>query len=122
MIIALDHVQVAAPRGCEAQARHFYGEVLGLAEIPKPPGVLASGGAWFSCGGQELHVGVEEPFSAARKAHPALQARSGTLDALAERLLAAGAEVQWDTRIPERRRFYTFDAWGNRLEITEPAR
>ena len=107
----LDHVQVAAPPGCEAEARRFYGELLGLPEVEKPEALRARGGVWFD----QLHIGVEEEFQPARKAHPAL--RADDLDALAERLTAAGARVQWDDALPGIRRFYTSDPWGNRIEL-----
>jgi catechol 2,3-dioxygenase-like lactoylglutathione lyase family enzyme len=115
----LDHVQLAAPPGCEAAAREFYGGLLGLAEIEKPSGVRASGGAWFALGGgAQLHIGVEREHSAARKAHPGLRVGSrAALEALAERLAAAQAPVEWDERLPEVRRFFTADPWGNRLEL-----
>jgi catechol 2,3-dioxygenase-like lactoylglutathione lyase family enzyme len=123
LITGLDHVQVAAPPGCEAEAHGFYGGVLGLEEIPKPAGVADSGGAWFACGAQELHVGVADPFLAATKAHPGLAVRdNATLDAVAERLTGAGAPVRWDDRIEGVRRFYTEDPWGNRLELCVAAR
>jgi len=107
----LDHVQVAAPPGCEAEARRFYGELLGLAEVAKPEPLRRRGGVWF----EQLHVGVEAEFTPARKAHPALRAYD--LDALAERLAAAGAPVEWDGSLPGVRRFYTADPWGNRVEL-----
>jgi catechol 2,3-dioxygenase-like lactoylglutathione lyase family enzyme len=107
----LDHVQVAAPPGCEADARAFYGGLLGLAEVEKPEPLRARGGVWF----EQLHVGVEEDFAPARKAHPAL--RVDDLDGLAARLAAAGAPVQWDESLPDVRRFYTADPWGNRIEL-----
>jgi catechol 2,3-dioxygenase-like lactoylglutathione lyase family enzyme len=117
-ILGLDHLQVAAPPGCEADARRFYCGVLGLEELSKPPALAARGGAWFSLGsGQQLHVGVEEDFAPALKAHPALLVSEGSLEALAERLIAAGCEVRWDDALPEVRRFYTADPWGNRLEL-----
>jgi catechol 2,3-dioxygenase-like lactoylglutathione lyase family enzyme len=111
-ITGIDHVQVAAPPGCEAEARRFYGELLGLEEIEKPERLKPRGGVWFRCGdaGQQLHVGVEVDFAPARKAHPAL-AVSG-LDELAETLGHAGADISWDEH-----RFYTADPWGNRLEL-----
>jgi catechol 2,3-dioxygenase-like lactoylglutathione lyase family enzyme len=121
MIVALDHVQIAAPPGCEEQARHFYGDLLGLAEIPKPPGVRDSGGVWFRCGAQQLHIGVQEPFRPAVKAHPGLLVDERRIDELARHLQAGGVALSWDRRIPERRRFYTEDPWGNRLELTAPA-
>jgi catechol 2,3-dioxygenase-like lactoylglutathione lyase family enzyme len=114
----LDHVQVAAPPGCEREARRFYGSLLGLPEIEKPDGVRASGGAWFAAGAQELHVGVAEDFEPAGKAHPGLRVGGeGELERLAGALAEAGAEVRWDDRIEGVRRFYTSDPWGNRLEL-----
>ncbi len=116
----LDHVQLAAPPGCEEQARRFFGGVLGLEEAEKPVALRARGGVWFSLGsGQQLHVGVEQEFAPARKAHPALRVSPGELDAVAQRLAQAGAEVSWGAEIPGLRRFYTRDPWGNRLELIE---
>lgn len=119
----LHHIQLAAPAGCEEEARRFYGELLDLTEVLKPATMAGSGGVWFSLDGrtqgQGLHIGVEEPFVAARKAHPALQVDN--LDALAERLTAAGVGVEWDTNFTGYRRFYIFDPWGNRLELLTPA-
>lgn len=120
MIIGLDHVQVAVPPGGEDDARRFYGDLLGLPEIPKPAGVRASGGVWFGCGAQELHIGIQEGFAPASKAHPGLLVSPDALDGLAATLLTAGVELQWDTRIPERRRFYALDPWGNRVELSAP--
>ncbi len=117
VITGLDHVQVAAPPGCEAEARRFYGELLGLAEIPKPASLAQRGGAWFALGEQQLHIGVEDSFEPARKAHPALRVAAEGLDALAERLVEAGVAVRWDYDLPAVRRFYTEDPWGNRLEL-----
>jgi catechol 2,3-dioxygenase-like lactoylglutathione lyase family enzyme len=117
-ILGLDHVQLAAPHGCEADARQFFGKLLGLPELKKPPALRTRGGVWFKVGNQQLHVGVQEPFSPARKAHPALVVSPGGLDALAQRLLGAGAKVTWDESQPNVRRFYTEDPWGNRIELT----
>lgn len=113
----LDHVQLAAPPGCEADARRFFGDLVGLEELEKPEPLRARGGAWFRVGAQQLHVGVAEPFAPARKAHPALRVRPDALDDLAERLIAAGVEVRWDDALPGARRFYANDPWGNRLEF-----
>jgi catechol 2,3-dioxygenase-like lactoylglutathione lyase family enzyme len=118
VITGLDHVQVAAPPGCESQARRFYGELLGLAELEKPEPLRAAGGAWFALGAQQLHVGVAEPFAAATKAHPAIRVSDEPqLRKLASRLEAAGAPVRWDDRLPDAVRFYTDDPFGNRLEL-----
>jgi catechol 2,3-dioxygenase-like lactoylglutathione lyase family enzyme len=103
--VELDHVQLAAPPGCEAEARRFYGELLGLRELPKPAGLAGRGGVWF----EHLHIGVEQPFSPARKAHPALRVGDAELDALAERLAAAGFPVTRDDALPGVRRFCSLD-------------
>jgi catechol 2,3-dioxygenase-like lactoylglutathione lyase family enzyme len=116
-VVGLDHVQLAAPSGREAQARAFYGGLLGLPELDKPPVLAARGGVWFSCGtgGQQLHVGVERDFAPARKAHPALLVDD--LETLAARLADAGYEADWDDAIPGVRRCYVADPFGNRLEL-----
>jgi catechol 2,3-dioxygenase-like lactoylglutathione lyase family enzyme len=118
-VVALDHVQIAAPPGCEEEARRFFGGVLGLSELPKPEALRARGGTWFACGGQELHVGVEDGFTPARKAHPAFAVRS--LDELRDRLVTAEVAVCEDDAIPGGRRFYADDPFGNRLEFVESA-
>jgi ribosomal protein S18 acetylase RimI-like enzyme len=116
MIAGVDHVQVAAPPGGEDDARAFYGDLLGLAELPKPERLRPRGGVWFAVGEEQLHVGIEEPFAPARKAHPALAVpRAGDLRALADRVAAAGHEVRWDGP-----RFYVADPFGNRLELLAP--
>lgn len=114
-VLRLDHVQIAAPTGSEGAARRFYGELLGLPEVTKPAPLLARGGAWFQVGLHQLHVGIEEPFVPARKAHPAFAVDD--LDELAGRLKAANVSVTWDQALPEVRRFFAFDPFGNRLEF-----
>jgi catechol 2,3-dioxygenase-like lactoylglutathione lyase family enzyme len=120
-VVGIDHVQVAAPQGSEADARSFYGDLLGLREIEKPESLRARGGVWFEVGNQQLHVGIEAPFSPARKAHPALLVVPQDLDTLATRLTAAGRQVRWDDAISRTRRFYTEDPWGNRIELVAAA-
>jgi len=118
VITGLDHVQVAAPPGCEAAARAFYGDLLGLPELEKPAPLRAAGGAWFQCGAQQLHVGVAEPFAPATKGHPALAVTDpDALRALAARLEQAGHAARWDDRLPGYARFYCDDLWGNRVEL-----
>jgi catechol 2,3-dioxygenase-like lactoylglutathione lyase family enzyme len=116
----LDHVQIAAPPGCEAEARRFYGGLLGLPEVPKPEPMRVTGGVWFALGAQGLHIGIEADFVPARKAHPAIRVAPEALDALAAGLADAGETVSWDERLPGMRRFYTEDPWGNRLELLAP--
>ncbi len=118
MPYALHHVQLAIPPGAEDEARRFYGELLGMDEITKPPELAGRGGAWFRSGELELHLGVEAGFRPARKAHPAIDVGDGSaLDELAERLSAAGAGVRSDGLLPGYRRFYVEDPFGNRLEF-----
>src|SRR3954453_8917281 len=101
----LDHVQVAAPPGCEAEARRFYGGLLGLREVEKPAALRAGGGVWFAAGAQELHVGGGDDFAPARKPPPGLRVASdAALEQLAGALPAAGAAIEWDDRIEGRRR------------------
>ncbi|AOP45452.1 VOC family protein [Streptomyces lydicus] len=117
MITGLDHVQLAAPPGTEDALRAYYGDLLGMTELPKPP-ALAAQGCWFEAGTAQLHLGTDPSFRPARKAHPGL--RVTDIDALATRLTAAGAPVAWDDNLPGHRRFHTTDPVGNRLEFLEP--
>ena len=114
----IDHVQLAAPPGCEAEARRFFGALLGLAELPKPPVLAARGGVWFACGAQQIHIGVEDDFRPAKKAHPALRlSGEAALEALRVRLTAAGVPTRVDRAIEDSARFFAEDPWGNRLEF-----
>lgn len=116
MISGYDHVQVAIPAGAEDLARAYYGELLGMTELPKPAALAGRGGCWFASGAAVLHLGVETPFHPARKAHPAFLVDD--LDALAALLVADGRDcVRSDGEIAGVRRFHTFDPFGNRLEF-----
>ncbi|WP_255607754.1 VOC family protein [Micromonospora sp. PLK6-60] len=114
----LHHVQLAIPPGSEDQCRAFYVGVLGLTEVQKPPVLAARGGLWVRGDRLEIHLGVEQDFQPARKAHPGILV--GDLDALAARLTANDVEVTWDDNFPGHRRFYAFDNLGNRLEFLQP--
>lgn len=126
---SLHHVQVACPPGGEADARRFYADGIGLTEVEKPAPLAGRGGCWFRAERDgvvtaEIHVGVEDPFHPARKAHPALVVGDpAELDHLAERLRAGGFEVDESQRttFPGYLRFHTFDAAGNRVEVLAPA-
>lgn len=114
----IDHVQLAMPAGGEDDARAFYDGVLGIPEKPKPPHLAARGGCWFAADGIELHLGVEDGFRPARKAHPALLVDD--LTALVRRLGEAGVDVVEDEPLPGYDRVYVADPFGNRLELLEP--
>jgi catechol 2,3-dioxygenase-like lactoylglutathione lyase family enzyme len=125
-VIRLHHVQVSCPAGGEDAARRFYGDGLGLVEVPKPPALAGRGGAWFrgydAAGAAvvEVHVGVEEPFAPARKAHPAFLLGSvAELEEVAARLTGLGHRIdrgEWET-LPGYRRVHTGDGAGNRVEL-----
>ena len=114
-MIRIDHVQVAAPPGCERAAREFYGGILGLEEIAKPASLHGQGGCWFRCGDQQVHVGVEADFRPAKKAHPAFVLDD--LEPLRAQLAARGYEIVDDSALEGVTRFFSFDPWGNRLEL-----
>jgi catechol 2,3-dioxygenase-like lactoylglutathione lyase family enzyme len=114
----LDHVQLAIPSGGESLARKFYGELLGLVEIPKPANLAVRGGAWFQCGTMQLHLGVEADFHPARKAHPALVVDD--LAALLAVLSREGFDVKRDSEaVAGIDRAFTADPFGNRIELVE---
>ncbi|SEP63516.1 VOC family protein [Microlunatus flavus] len=126
----LHHVQVAGPRGGEDDARRFYAEGLGMTEVEKPEDLKAKGGVWFRSFAAdetvlaEVHVGVEEPFTPALKAHPALQLDSvAELEAVADRLARLGFVADWTQRhsFPGNERCHTADGHGNRVELLAPA-
>ena len=117
-VTGIDHVQLAAPRGCEPAAREFFGRLLGLEEIEKPEPLRSRGGCWFRVGSRQLHIGVEEDFRPATKAHPAFAVED--VEKTLTALTSAGVVCKWDDAHDGIRRFYAPDPWGNRLEFTEP--
>lgn len=116
-VVAIDHVQLAIPRGGEEEARRFYGGALGLVEVPKPEPMRARGGLWFQAGPVGIHLGVEEDMRPSVKAHPALVVRG--LDAYVARLRAAGHEWRASDEVSGVRRGHTRDPFGNRIELIE---
>ena len=120
-IVGIEHVQLAMPPGCEVDAQAFYEGLLGLPRVPKPAHLEVRGGCWFESdsgtSAVKIHLGVEDPFRPARKAHPALLVHD--LAALVERLRAAGVTVR-DEPLEGYDRVYVDDPFGNRLELLEP--
>ena len=115
MLDGIDHVQLAAPPGCEGEARRFFGELLGLEELEKPESLRSRGGVWFRVGAQQLHIGADETFAPARKAHPAFAV--SRYDELVSRLRAAGEDMVEDSSLPGVNRCYLSDPWANRIEL-----
>jgi catechol 2,3-dioxygenase-like lactoylglutathione lyase family enzyme len=118
-IVGIDHVQLAMPAGREDEAREFYSRLLGIPEIPKPEHLARRGGVWFESSQVKIHLGVEQEFRPARKAHPAL--RVNGLRRLVERLRSAGVRVVDDEPLAGYDRVYVDDPFGNRLELMEPS-
>ncbi|MFD2614984.1 VOC family protein [Paenibacillus gansuensis] len=117
--VGIDHIQLAAPKGCEQEARSFFSDLLGWTEIPKPENLQKRGGVWFQCGTHQVHIGVQEDFVPATKAHPAFQVQH--LAALRQYLIQNNVTViDDDARAEENiNRFYVNDPFGNRLEFME---
>ncbi|MFC7403765.1 VOC family protein [Georgenia alba] len=121
----LHHVQVSMPAGGEDEARRFYRDGLGMTEVDKPAALAGRGGCWFrSYDGDrvaaEIHLGVDDPFVPAKKAHPAVVLGSvDELEALGARLDDLGFEVSWAERhtFEGYQRFHCRDAFGNRVEV-----
>jgi catechol 2,3-dioxygenase-like lactoylglutathione lyase family enzyme len=116
-VIDIEHVQLAMPRGEEQRAREFYSGLLGIPETPKPAHLAQRGGAWFESGRLKVHLGVEDDFRPARKAHPAL--RVAGLAELVARLRDHGYPVVDEESLDGVARVYVSDPFGNRVELIE---
>ncbi len=114
----LHHINLTIPIGSEEQCRNFWGTILGMVELGKPPVLAARGGCWFRGGGLEVHLGVGKDFSPIRKAHPGILVSD--LASFAEHLQKHGVPVTWDDNFPGFHRFYSEDPFGNRLEFLQP--
>jgi catechol 2,3-dioxygenase-like lactoylglutathione lyase family enzyme len=117
-LLGLHHIQLAMPEGEEEAALKFYGAILGLTQVAKPPELAPRGGLWFRDEALEVHLGIEEPFTPARKAHPAFLVRN--LATLRERIETAGYRVTDDVALEGFHRCHVRDPFGNRLELVEP--
>jgi catechol 2,3-dioxygenase-like lactoylglutathione lyase family enzyme len=119
MLTGIHHVQLAMPVGGEEDATVFYEGLLGVPRVPKPPHLEARGGCWFESGTVRIHLGVDEDFSPARKAHPALLVED--LDVMRGRLAQAGVDVVSDQPLAGFVRGYVSDPFGNRIELLAPS-
>lgn len=116
-IKAIDHIQLAAPKGSEDQARQFYENILGCQEIEKPETLRKNGGVWFAYGNVQIHIGIEETFLPSKKAHPAFEVEN--LENLKQHLQNNNVNVIDDYNLPGANRFYANDPFGNRMEFLE---
>lgn len=117
MLKAIHHVQLAMPAGGEDRARAFYRDLLGVPEVEKPDNLKPRGGCWFEADGLRIHLGVEEDFRPARKAHPAILVDDVNL--LAALVAKAGYEVKKDEPFEGFLRAYVYDPFGNRIELMQ---
>jgi catechol 2,3-dioxygenase-like lactoylglutathione lyase family enzyme len=117
VLLQIEHVQLAMPSGQEAAARDFYSDILGLAEVPKPENLAKRGGCWFESSGVKVHLGVQENFLPARKAHPAFLVKN--LTELRMTLEQANFKCVEDEPLQGYTRFYVSDPFGNRIELME---
>jgi catechol 2,3-dioxygenase-like lactoylglutathione lyase family enzyme len=117
-IYAIDHVQIAIPKGGEAAAQPFYRDLMGLVEVPKPATLAGRGGAWYEAGPVHVHLGIEEPFRANDKAHVAFLVDD--VGALAARAQEQGYKVKHVTDLETHVRAFIYDPFGNRIEILRP--
>ncbi|NRD79270.1 glyoxalase [Bacillus sp. BRMEA1] len=117
VIKKIDHVQLAAPKGCENLAREFFGSILGLIEVEKPEELKKRGGVWFEFGTFQIHIGVEEPFTPAKKAHPAFVVEN--IQELKNHLREKAVSFTEDDNLPGADRIHVHDPFGNRLEFLE---
>ena len=118
-IIEVNHVNVTVPAALEQAAKHFYGTVLGLRQIPKPKGTRQSMGAWFELGGIQLHLSIEDNVqNKASERHVCYQVADATSAEL--HLRNAGIEIIPDQRpVRGTSRFFLRDPGGNMIEITQ---
>lgn len=115
-VVRVNHVLVTAPPGGEARARWFYGQLLGLREIPKPVPLAERGGVWFWAPNCEIHVGVEETSGSSRsRRHVCFEVDD--LEAARRVLVAHGVPVQEAPPRPGVRRFFCWDPFGNQVEL-----
>ncbi|WP_010650247.1 VOC family protein [Oceanobacillus massiliensis] len=113
----IDHIQLAAPVGSESEARGFYRDILGFKEMEKPDTLKKNGGVWFQEGKVAIHIGIEDPFIPAKKAHPAICVKH--IEKMQAHLAAKGIEFEIDWKLPGASRFYMHDPFGNRIEFLE---
>ncbi|MDV7767342.1 VOC family protein [Peribacillus sp. CSMR9] len=114
---SIDHIQLAAPKDSEDTARKFFKNILGFEEVEKPEELKKRGGVWFEFGNYQIHIGIEEPFYPAKKAHPAFEIEN--IEELRKHLITNGIDVMDDDKLPGAKRFYISDPFGNRMELLE---
>jgi catechol 2,3-dioxygenase-like lactoylglutathione lyase family enzyme len=119
-VLNVNHVNVTVPADLERAAKHFYGVVLGLRQIPKPDGPRKHLGAWFEVGATQLHLSLAEGAdNYASDAHVCYQVADVAAAKL--QLQQAGVEIIKDESDTGAVRFFVRDPGGNLIEIAQAA-
>ena len=117
MTYRLQHVSIPRPAGSDERTRAFYGELLGLEEIPTPTSIQSLEVIWFKLiADTELHIFREDPLGDTSIRHFCLVVED--VDAMRRKLSAAGFPSWDDEPIPGRPRFFCRDPNGNIIEFT----
>jgi catechol 2,3-dioxygenase-like lactoylglutathione lyase family enzyme len=118
-ITEVSHVNVTVPKELEQATKHFYGQLLGLKQVPKPPGPRQFIGAWYQIGATQLHLSIEnDPQNSASKRHVCYYVEN--LEVAAQGLRGAGFEIIHDPDdTDESQRFFVRDPGGNMIEISQ---
>ena len=107
------------PRELEADAKRFYGEILGLVELDKPDALKSRGGAWYRLGDAQFHLAIEaEADGNASRRHVCF--RVADLAGIRARVAGAGCPIaEEQPQADGLKRFFTRDPAGNRVELGE---
>jgi catechol 2,3-dioxygenase-like lactoylglutathione lyase family enzyme len=112
----LDHVQICMPKGRENEARHFYSNIIGLMEIPKPEALIPNGGLWYQLADIQLHIATENDTNKSKR-HTAFEVRN--LEEARTHLVRHGVPLREEIQIPGQKRLSFFDPFNNRIELLE---
>jgi catechol 2,3-dioxygenase-like lactoylglutathione lyase family enzyme len=112
----LNHIQICIPKGKEDEARHFYTDIIGLTEIPKPGPLIPNGGLWYQVADIQLHIGTENENSKSKR-HPAFEVSN--LEEARKHLIQHGVALKDEIQIPGQKRFSFIDPFDNRIELLQ---
>jgi catechol 2,3-dioxygenase-like lactoylglutathione lyase family enzyme len=99
-----------------AKARHFYGELLGLCEVPAPR-EFDFVAIWYDLGGQYLHLLQKPEPDTPSPRHFCLHVAD--VKSARDDLRAKGLTITETVKIAAADRFFVRDPDGNRVEILQ---
>ena len=121
--VAVHHIHLVVPESALAEARHFYLDVLGWPEAPKPAS-MATKSFWVRLANLDLHIGPEGKAGVdwtQTSAHTSFHVPD--LTRVRQSVETAGIETREGNTagrdFPNTRRFLCEDPWGNTLEFME---